>query len=267
MIRRHATRLAALCLALALGPLPPAAAQDSGGIYQLAGQNAAGEGYQGTATIKPNGTTFRLKWSRPAPLEQRGYGLQLDNVLGIAADDPSEDYGIVLYRVQGGHLEGIWRSDGGGRTATLGAENLDGPEGLEGSFDITLGRNPDGSDYGGRVEIRRAGAIYLVDWYTPKLRYIGTGVLMGNVFVVGYGEQHRSGVAAYCMQSVRQVEGITGAAADAAVGAEILWRLDAPAVEDPAPRLARLRARGTADCGAPISSRDPAPEPLIVTSR
>src|SRR5581483_2288956 len=131
------------------------------------------------------------------------------------ADDPSADYGIVLYRVKGGHLEGIWRSDGGRTTRTLGAENLDGPEGLEGSYSITLGQNPDGTHYIGHVEIKRAGAIYLVDWYTPQPRYIGTGVLMGDVFVVGYGESHRSGVAAYCVRSTRAIEGITGKADDA----------------------------------------------------
>jgi hypothetical protein len=264
---RRADLLIAVCAAFALAPCPPAAAEDADGLYELAGQTAAGDAYQGSAAIKPNGTTFRLRWTRPAPLEQRGYAVQLDNVLGVVADDPSADYGIVLYRVKGGHLEGLWRSDGGGPTATLGAENLDGPEGLEGSFSITLGRNPDGSHYGGRVEIKRAGAIYLVDWYTPRPRYIGTGVLMGNIFVVGYGAEHRSGVAAYCMQSVRLVEGITGAAADTTIGAEILWRLDAPAVVDPAPRLARLRQRGTADCRAPIAEGPPRQDPLIVTSR
>jgi hypothetical protein len=267
MRRRRTLRFAAFCLGLVLGPLAPVAAEDSGGSYRLVGQNVAGDVYQGSATIKPNGTTFRLKWSRPPPLEQRGYAIQLGNVLGVVADDPSEDYGIVLYRVNGGHLEGVWRSDGGRSTPTLGHENLDGPEGLQGSFNITLGRNPDGSNYAGRVEIKRAGAIYLVDWYTPQPRYFGTGVLMGNIFVVGYGVEHRSGVAAYCMLSVRQVEGITGAATDTSVGAELLWRLDAPPFADPVSRLAQLRARGAVDCGAPISSREPAPEPLIMTSR
>ncbi|WP_395019393.1 hypothetical protein [Dongia sp.] len=267
MSLRRALQLAAVCLGLALGPAAPAAAEDGSGAYRLVGQNAGGDVYQGAATIEPNGTTFRVKWSRPLPLEQRGYAVRLDDVLGVVADDPSADYGIVLYRVRDGHLEGVWRSDGGRSTATLGHENLDGPAGLQGRFIITLGRNPDGSPYGGTVEIKRAGAIYLVDWYTPSLRYIGTGVLMGNIFVVGYGERHRSGVAAYCLQSVRQVKGITGAAADTAVGAEILWRQDAPPVEDPVSQLARLRERGTVDCGAPISSRAPAPERLIVTSR
>jgi len=242
-------------------------AEEVGGVYSLAGQSAAGDVYQGSVTIIPNGTTFRLRWQRPAPFELRGYAVQLDNVLGVAADDPSVDYGIVLYRVQGGHLEGIWRSDGGRPTTSLGAENLDGPEGLEGSYAISLGLNPDGSHYGGRVEIKRAGAIYLVDWYTPQPRYIGTGVLMGDVFVVGYGESHRSGVAAYCMRSTARVEGITGKAEDTAIGAELLARADTPLVEDPASRLEAIRRRGTADCGAPIVERETAPEPWIMTSR
>jgi hypothetical protein len=267
MNKRRARILVAIGAALLLAVLAPATAEESGGIYLLAGQTPSGDAYQGSAAIAPNGTTFRLKWTRPKPLEQRGYGLQLDNVLGVVADDRSQDYGIVLYRVTRGHLEGVWQGDPGDRTATLGAEVLDGPEGLEGTYSITLGRNPDGSTYSGRVEITRMGAIYLVDWYTPDaLRYVGTGVSIGNIFVVGYGAEQRSSVAAYCMRSVRQVEGITADAAITTIGAEILWRLDAPAVEDPTPRLAKIRERGTADCGGPIAQL-PSPEPLIVTSR
>lgn len=271
MILRHGTFVAVFCAALALAAsiasAPIASAGEIGGDYRLAGATAAGSGYQGSVAIAPNGKTFRLQWSRPAPLEQRGFALRLDNVLGVVADDPSADYGIVLYRVKGGHLEGIWRSDGGRVVHALGDEDLDGPETLEGRFTISLGRNPDGSIYHGWVEIKKAGAIYLVDWYTPQPRYIGTGVLMGDVFVVGYGAEHRSGVAAYCLQSAALIAGITGAGDDNTIGAELLWRQDAPPVEDPAPRLALLRERGTADCGAPIAARETAAESLFVTSR
>lgn len=267
MIRWGGRRLAAFCVALAIATASAAADENIGGTYLLDGQAASGDAYQGSALISPNGTTFRLQWQRPAPFEQRGYAVRLDNVLGVAADDPSVDYGIVLYRVTGGHLEGIWRSDGGQATSTLGAENLDGPEGLEGSFEISPGLNPNGTHYAGRVEIKRAGAIYLVDWFTPQPRYIGTGVLMGNIFVVGYGESHRSGVAAYCLQSTEVMEGITGAAADTAIGAEVLRREGGKPVEDAVARLARIRSRGTADCGGPIVQQESAPGPVIVTSR
>lgn len=266
MIRRAVRIVAAFCAAFAIGAIP-AAADGIGGDYRLAGENAAGSAYQGAVTVSPNGKSFRLQWERPAPLERRGLALQLDNVLGVVADDPSADYGIVLYRVSGGHLEGIWRSDPGRPIYTLGGENLDGAAGLEGSYAISLGLNPDGSHYEGRVEIKRAGAIYLVDWYTPQPRYIGTGILMGNIFVVGYGAEHRSGVAAYCLQSPKTIEGITGAAADTAIGAELLWRADAAPVEDPTPRLTAIRASGTAPCAVPIADLVPLPEPRFVTSR
>jgi hypothetical protein len=267
MIRRCARLVAAaFCAALALAA-STASAEDVGGPYRLTGDDASGGAYAGTVSIAPDGKSYRLKWDRPAPLERRGYALRLDNVLGVVADDPSADYGIVLYRVKGGHLEGIWSSDPGPPVRALGAENLDGPEGLEGSFVISLGQNPGGSHYRGWVEIKKAGAIYLVDWYTPQPRYIGTGVLMGDVFVVGYGAAHRSGVAAYCLQSALVIEGITGAASDTAIGAEILWREEVSPIEAPEPRLARIRQRGTADCGPPVADAIPSPEPLIVTSR
>jgi hypothetical protein len=270
MMRRVGLLLAALFAALTFAA-PAASAEEIGGAitgeYALAGATASGDGYQGSVEIAPNGRTFRVQWTRPAPLEQRGFALRLDNVLGVVADDPSEDYGIVLYRVNGGHLEGIWQSDHGSVVRALGDENLDGPAMLEGRFEISLGRNPDGSQYGGWVEIKRAGAIYLVDWYTPQPRYIGTGILMGNVFVVGYGAAHRSGVAAFCLQNPALMEGITGAAADDAIGAEVLWPFPGTPVVDPAPRLRRIRERGTADCAPPIAGNEAPQEPLIVTSR
>ena len=270
MIRRTGRFFAALTGALTLSAFVASADEPGGaidGAYALAGATAKGDAYQGSVEILPNGRTSRLQWTRPAPLEQRGFALRLDNVLGVVADDPSEDYGIVLYRVNGGHLEGIWRSDNGRVAHTLGDENLDGAATLEGRFEISLGRNPDGSSYGGWAEIKRAGAIYLVDWYTPAPRYIGTGILMGNVFVVGYGAAHRSGVAAYCLQNPALMEGITGAAADDAIGAEVLWPFPGTPVVDPAPRLQRIRDRGTADCAPPIAGNEAPLEPLIVTSR
>jgi hypothetical protein len=208
---------------------------------------------------------FGVVWDRVSGLPRRGFALRLDNVLGVVAEDTDRDFGVVLYRVQGGHLEGIWQGNQGPRWTVLGQENLDGPDTLDGQFVISLGVNPDGSHYSGKVSIHRAGRMYSVNWYTHGLRYIGTGVLVGDIFVVGYAADHRSGVAAYCLRSAKMGEGITALITDGGLGSEQFWPADAP-MPTPA-RLADLRDRdGTADCAGPIAERE-APDPVIVTAR
>lgn len=253
MIRRAAWLVLAALL-LAAGP---ASAQQFQGSYTLAGETADGSPYQGRIVIAPRDQAYDVEWTRLPGMPRRGFGLRLDNVLGIGAEDGDEDFGIVLYRVKGGHLDGIWQGNLSPRVLSLGRETLDGPESLEGTYAISLGLNPGGSRYYGTAKIHRTGSTFAVDWYTPTLRYIGTGVLVGDIFVVGYSEHRRSGVAAYCLRSVKVVEGVTAAAADTALGAEEFWAADAQA---PAPDRLELLRGGNAvgACGGPIAAR-PAP--------
>jgi hypothetical protein len=249
MSRRLAAALSIALLAVAA----PAAAQEIGGKYALAGETSAGAPYQGSISIAPRDQAFEVDWARAPGLAHRGFALQLGNVLGVAAEDDEEDYGVVLYRVKGGHLDGIWQGNLNRRVLALGHETLDGPEGLDGQYTISVGLNPNGSHYGGDVTIHRVGQVYAVDWRSPQPGYIGTGVLVGDIFVVGYGQNRRSAVAAYCLRSANAIEGVTALADDTALGAEAFW--PANAKPPPPERLAELRKGNAAgDCGAPIAT-------------
>ena len=263
---RHARALIVACCAV-IGAAGGACAADISGDYALAGVSASGGIYRGNVAIVANGRTFRVNWNRPAPLQQRGYALQLGIGRGVGTAEPSADYGIVMYRVKGGTLEGTWRGDNGRRARLLGEETLEGPEGLEGRFTIKHGRNGDGSPYSGHVEIRKSGAIYLVDWFTPQPGYVGTGVLVNDILVVSYGAGERHGVAAYCLGPEPVIEGVTGLPQDRALGAEIFWRQDKTKIDDPARRLGDIRALGRPGCGTPIGSLDLATGVQTVTSR
>lgn len=261
-------RLAApLSIAALVSAATPAAAQELGGKYTLAGEMAAGTAYQGTITLAPRQKAFDVIWDRASGLPQHGFALQLGNVLGVAAEDTDPDYGVVLYKVDKGHLDGIWQGNPSPRVTALGRETLDGPEGLDGRYAITLGVNPDGSNYSGFVAIHKGGQIYSVVWYTGPTSnaggesFAGTGVLVGGVFVVGYNAHEQSyadhqqaGVAAYCLQSGKVVEGITALITDGVLGAEQFWPSDSPA---PSPkRLAEIRDRDHPfGCGGPIAQR------------
>jgi hypothetical protein len=267
MIRHTIALVVATCAALVIGAADRAFAVELAGDYALAGQSASGANYQGGMSIIANGRTFRVSWNRPAPLPQQGYALQLGNVLGVVAARSGVEYGIAMYRVKGGTLEGVWRGDNGRKARLLGQEQLDGPEGLEGRFDITIGRNGDGSPYSGHVEIKKSGALYLVDWFTPAPGYVGIGVLVNDILVVSYGPGERLGIAAYCLGAEPVIEGITGLPTETALGAEVIWPHDKTAVSDSARRLAEIRALGRPGCGTPIGGLEVAPDAQTVTSR
>jgi hypothetical protein len=264
MSRRLHRRAAAWLFAAMLPIAVPVAAQELHGTYSLAGEMAAGTPYQGTITLTPREQAFDVVWDRASGLPRHGFALRLGNVLGIAAEDADPDYGVVLYKVERGHLDGIWQSNLSRRVTSLGRETLDGPEGLDGRYAITLGVNPDGSNYSGLVAIHQGGPIYSVIWYTgPNSNaggesFAGTGIMIGDVFVVGYNaheqsyaEHQQAGVAAFCLRSGKVVEGITALITDGVLGAEQFW---APAGSTPLPgHLAELRSRDKPlDCGAPI---------------
>jgi len=255
-LRRFLVALVFAFLGVAGCSTTQSGAPNLAGSYELNGETAAGEAYHGALKLTPNGPGFDVEWQRSPVLESHGFGLQLDEVLGVVAENNERYPGVVLYRVKGGHLEGIWRYASG--SSGLGAENLDGPAGLDGTYRITLGRNPTGTRYYGSVTIKKAGDIYLVDWSTPDPEYVGTGVLLGDIFVVGYSRDRRSGVAAYCMGSATAFDGVTGEASDTAVGAELLRRSDASgasnASDDAGARLHALR-QGARSCGGPVASR------------
>jgi hypothetical protein len=265
MLRGSLTRgLVALCAGLILaagGCATPSGHADMTGSYDLAGETADGGGYRGALVVKDFGVNQNLAWQRDRPLDRAGFALQLGNVLGVALTPTPDIYaGIVLYRVQKGHLEGIWEGKGDEPADQVGHETLDGPEGLEGHFTIARGQNPGPriSEYYGTVEIRKAGSVYAVDWSTPSPSYIGTGVLLGDVFVVAYAEKRRPGVAAYCLTDPGFVEGVMAEAGAERLGAEVLWRTGGKAPDDLGARLSRLRT-GNAACGTPISLLPPPP--------
>ena len=85
---------------------------------------------------------------------------------------------------------------------------------------------------------------------------VAQDVMVGDVFVVGYGARERSGVAAYCLQAGQVGEGVTALITDGGLGAEQFW--PANAVTHPQGELAALRDRdGSFGCGKPIAAVEP----------
>lgn len=207
-IRRHV--LAALVLFGLFGGTLPARAEEPGGTYRAQGLSPAGRPYAGTVEILPQGQGVHLAWQIEDGSRYLGLGLRLDDILGVAywpLQIKTAAAGVVVYRLEGGRLIGNWMALQGPRDA-LGQEELLGPAGLEGRFDIVRGVNPGGgSGYKGHVEISRRGEAYYFRWFTPTASTVGNGVRIGNIMVVGYASGAAPGVVAYCL-GARNLDGL-----------------------------------------------------------
>jgi hypothetical protein len=160
----------------------------------------------GSSRITANGQSYELFRRATDGFLGTGFGLQIDRVLGaVVVPYPRRFYpalGMVIYRIDGGSLKGFRLPEAAlQQEQNVGREELAGPPGLDGRYEIVLSENPFGQPYyTGYVEIKPYGDAYRMHWYTPQLTYAGTGVKLGNVFVAAYSlNEPPPGVVAYCV--------------------------------------------------------------------
>jgi hypothetical protein len=182
------------------GPIPAladeaAAIKIAPGLYKAAGKTPAGKTYDGDVEIAPLGKVLAVLWRLGTGDAYKGIGLESGSVFGVAysIDRP---FGLVIYRIKGGELDGRW-SLAAENGAAIGREILQGPVGLDGVYKIAQGENPNGTAYTGTVEIKPNGKTYTLRWFTPEPAEVGTGILMDRMLVVAYGRDPGFGVVAY----------------------------------------------------------------------
>jgi len=217
MMRRILPLLILFCAWIA-----PATAQDIAGTYDAQGKFPGGKDYSGAVKILPFGSAHAILWKLDGNHGYEGLAIQQGNVLGAAYTMGKVPFGLVVYRVAGGVLDGEWVSSGDPK-AELGRETLEGPEKLGGTYKITLGQNRDGTtNYSGQVIIKPDGPTYLLAWMVPKLAYIGRGVRVGDVLVVAYGQsqdpKQLPGVVAYQIEDPNSMVGVWATAGVSATG-------------------------------------------------
>lgn len=232
-------------------------AADLTGNYKVEGKAADGEAYAGQVEMEPYGKGLALSWSADRGNRYEGLGIQLDDALGAVLWPEEERFdglGIVLYRIDGGRMQGVWMPQGGSRVP-FGREELLGPPSLEGRFEIILGENPGGrSHYTGHVNIERRDDIYHFHWYAPRDSYIGNGVRIGNIMVVGYALGRAPGTIAYCVRG-GELDGVWSYADETRLGRETLRKQGQPAVEAPnTGATSKTGCRPTIAEGAPPGS-------------
>lgn len=200
---------------------PMGATGKHSGTYSItSAKNPGGGAYTGDVAITQNGQVYLLNWTvGSTKVKQVGVGIEDGTTLAVGLSN-AEPYGVVVYHVNGGQLDGTWALP---NNPKLGAESLKGPAGLSGNYQIIKGQNPDGSNYRGTVDITPRGKLYDVKWNIPGNSFSGVGLLSGNVFAVGWGTAQNVGVVLY-VESAGKLVGQWGQPGGSELGLETLTR-------------------------------------------
>lgn len=194
------------------------------GRYALSGDNG-GASYVGEVGIESRGSAFAVTWEVEGRAPHDGFGLALNHVLGVAywpnGDEQERGLGIVMYKIDGGTLDGIWLPQGM-NDRSPGREVLGGSPDLSGRYQIALGVNPGGrSNYTGYADLERTGDTFKIVWQTPMQTFVGTGIKMGDVLAVAYAYTKFPAIAAYCANG-KQLEGMWWVGSEGQPGRETL---------------------------------------------
>lgn len=180
-----------------------------------------GGGYSGSVAIAKRGDMYSIDWTIAHTPPYHGIGIVEGNLFGVGWGMGSA-YGVAVYKVKGGTLQGKWATSTTQKSA--GVEDLSGPAGLNGTYNITKGIVGDGGKpYTGTVAIKPSGTVYSVEWKTPGSDYSGVGILQGDVFIVGWGTEGKgAGAVAYTVND--KLDGKWATPGGSALGTEVLGK-------------------------------------------
>jgi len=142
-----------------------------------------GQPYQGAVEIARQGEAFHVQWETEAG-SYPGIGLLRGSHLFVGWGN--ETAGVVIYQIgDDGTLEGQWTNFVANGIGTEQAQRT-GDGSLEGTYQLT-GRNADGTEYTGSLDIRRTGEVFHLAWGGKAGTATGVGIQIDKLLVVGYG--------------------------------------------------------------------------------
>jgi hypothetical protein len=178
---------------------PSAQAQsDVSGSYTITrGVNTDnGDEYKGKVSLQLQGANvYHAFWDAGEDSEYQGVGFRVGNILGLGWS-PNPNYGLTIYRVDGGRLRGTWFSNS--TVKVHGREILKGSPELHGTYEIVEAYGADGGpEYSGTVGIRKLDDVYHLTWWIGNETFTGVGLLKGDLFIVGWSSGILDGVTYY----------------------------------------------------------------------
>jgi hypothetical protein len=201
----------------------PMTGTDLSGTYTIkSATNPGGQGgYGGTVNLSKGNGFYNLAWTIKGSPGYNGLALQSGDNLGVGWGQGGE-FGVVVYKINGGKLSGTWTAHG---MNGVGTEELEGPATLGGTYKITKASNPAGKAYSGDVAISQKGDTYLITWkLAGGETYDGAAIKEGDRLIVGWGRGGTgAGVVSYTIKG-SQLDGKWATPAGGALGTEILTK-------------------------------------------
>jgi len=186
-----------------------------------------GKEYKGVVSIAKVDQSFTLKWDIADNPAYTGVALPVSNMIAFGYG-VGETYGVTVYKINGGELKGTWTSKSAG--GKLGAEELKGPDSLEGEYDIVAATDPKGGSYKGKVTLKKQGEAIAVSWklegesFSGKDAYAGIGIKKGAWLFVGWGEVGKDFGGGYYKLADSKLTGTWVSAKDEKFGQETLTK-------------------------------------------
>jgi len=163
--------------------------------------DVTGPDYTAVLKIKKSGQGYHLEWEMPGGTKYYGKGIERDGILGAVYDmGNGVSSGVVAYRKIGKGISGIWTTPAGKdlmfektvEVEELSASHLD----LRGTYNVK-GMNEDSTEYAGKLEISESGSVLAAEWMTGNTFINGTGFVLDDVLVLGFGDESGIGIAVY----------------------------------------------------------------------
>src|SRR5581483_4134621 len=113
------------CIALVVGAglflAAQADADELAGQFRVNGQTPGGKAYSGDLLMEDVGSLDAILWKLDDGEAYKGIAIRREDVLAAAYGTASQRFGVVVYKIHGGALEGWW-ADTGDLKADLGHE-------------------------------------------------------------------------------------------------------------------------------------------------
>ncbi|MEQ1761995.1 MAG: hypothetical protein ABL984_02505 [Pyrinomonadaceae bacterium] len=197
-----------------------AAIKDISGSYTVSGQNEGGGGdYGGDLAVTKRDEVYQFSW-KSGNRTYDGVGVQTGNSVGVSYTEGSDGKGcgVILYSIKpDGNLDGKFGYWGVNEAETETATRTSGTD-LDGSYNVK-GSNPDGTNYEGKLNVKKQGAGYAFEWNAGNTS-TGFGIRGADMVAVGIGGA-KCGFVGYDVAADGSLNGKWGSAGSTDVGTEI----------------------------------------------
>jgi len=161
--------------------------KDIAGEYSAKGTNPDGTGaYEASLLVTKRDDVYQFSWDSKGN-KYDGVAVMTDSAVAVAYTDGDngKGCGVVLYKINSdGSLDGKTGYWGVNTMETEKAVRKSGSD-LEGEYEVT-GKNPEGKEYKGKLEVAKEGQGYSFDWSAGNT-LDGFGIRAGNLVAVGIG--------------------------------------------------------------------------------